>query len=358
VTIDADGSDLLALTAALVDIPSVSHDEARLAGEIDTWLARHAPALARTRSGNTVVARTERGHDRRIVLGGHLDTVPPDNNATARVGSDVCSGLGSADMKGGLAVMLRLANELSAADDATSDLTLLFYDCEEVDERHNGLRALFDEHAELVTGDLAILLEPTDGRIEAGCQGTLHLRATFEGRRAHSARPWMGENAIHRAAQTLTRLAEHTAQTVTVDGLEFRESLQVVSIDGGVAHNVVPDTCSIVVNRRFAPAVTPDEAEAQVRALLADADGIEVVNLSPAATPNLSDPLVAEAVDTLGGDVRPKLGWTDVARFAAQGIPALNFGPGDPTIAHTPDEHVTRASLEAVHAALGRLVTF
>lgn len=348
-TIAAEADDLLALTAALVDVPSVSHDEAQLADDVAEWLDARAPQLELQRIGNTVVARSHLDRERRIVLGGHLDTVPPNDNAAARVDGEVCHGLGSADMKGGLATLLALAAELDAP---VHDVTFLFYDCEEVEERFNGLRSLFADHAPLVAGDLAILLEPTDGWVEAGCQGTIHVRAGFDGERAHSARPWMGENAIHCAAETLAHLADHEADTVTVDGLEFRESLQVVGIEGGIAHNVVPDRCTIVVNRRFAPKYTLEEAESQVRELLVGADDVEVVNASPAAPPNLAAPLVSEFVDGLGLDVRPKLGWTDVARFAAHGIPALNFGPGDPAIAHTTGEHVSRASIETVRDAL------
>ena len=209
---------------------------------------------------------------------------------------------------------------------------------------------------ELVAGDLAVLLEPTDGWVEAGCQGTLHLRATYRGARAHTARPWMGVNAIHRAAAALGRIATTDPGPVDVDGLEYRQALQAVRIEGGVANNVVPDACGIVVNRRFAPSVSVEQAEAETRALVADADEIEVLNASVAAPPNLWDPLVAELVGSFDLGVRPKLGWTDVARFAAHGIPSLNFGPGDPAIAHTPGELVTRESLDGCHAVLGRFL--
>jgi succinyl-diaminopimelate desuccinylase len=207
-----------------------------------------------------------------------------------------------------------------------------------------------------VAADLAILLEPTEGWVEAGCQGTLHLRATYRGSRAHTARPWMGVNAIHRAAGALARIAGADPGPVDVDGLEYRQALQAVRVDGGVANNVVPDECSLVVNRRFAPSVSVEQAEAETRALVADADEVEVLNASAAAPPNLWDPLVAELVGSFDLGVRPKLGWTDVARFAAHGVPALNFGPGDPAIAHTPGELVTRESLEGCHAVLGRFL--
>ena len=203
-------------------------------------------------------------------------------------------------------------------------------------------------------GDLAILLEPTDGWVEAGCQGTLHLRATFRGARAHTARPVDGGERDPPAVPALG--ADRGARIrgpIDVDGLEYRQSLQVVRIEGGIANNVVPDECVVTVNRRFAPSVSLDEARAETEALLDGADEIEVVNASPAAPPNLWDPLVAELVGSFDLGVRPKLGWTDVARFAAHGIPALNFGPGDPTVAHTADELVTRESLDGVRRSSG-----
>jgi succinyl-diaminopimelate desuccinylase len=354
---EADATDLLLLTASLVAVPSPSHREEQLAAAIESWVRRRAPGLAVERVGENVVVRTALGRERRIVLGGHLDTVPPNGNETPRVDGDVLHGLGSADMKGGLAVLLRLADELGRPDaEPRHDLTLVFYECEEVADEHNGLRRLFADRPELVAGDFAILLEPTDGRVEAGCQGTLHLEAHFVGERAHSARPWLGRNAIHRAAPVLARLAEHEADTVEVDGLEYRESLQVVRIVGGVANNVVPDRCSLVVNRRFAPRYSSEDAQAQVERLLAGADRIEVVNASPAAPPNLDHPLVKEFVDGIGLEVRPKLGWTDVARFAARGVPAVNFGPGDPEVAHTAGELVTRDSIERCWEGLSRFL--
>ena len=355
--VDAEADDLLLLTAALVAVPSPSHREEMLASTIEERLRARAPVLTLDRVAENVVVRTELGHERRVVLAGHLDTVPPNGNERPRVEGDVLHGLGSADMKGGLAVLLRLAEELSAAPDrARHDVTFVFYECEEVAEEHNGLRRLFDERADLLAGDFAILLEPTDCWVEAGCQGTLHVRASFDGVRAHSARPWIGRNAIHEAAPALARVAAHEADTVEVDGLAYRESLEVVSIEAGVARNVVPDVCSFVVNRRFAPAYTVDDAIEQLRALLEDADAVDVLNASPAAPPNLTHPLVAEFVETLDLDVRPKLGWTDVARFASRGVPALNFGPGDPELAHTADELVNRASVDRAYEVLARFV--
>jgi succinyl-diaminopimelate desuccinylase len=349
----APSGDLLGLTAALVAVPSVSREEEALAGAVE---ARLRPlGLSVERLGDNVVARSENGRGRRIVLAGHLDTVPANGNEWPRIEDGVLHGLGAADMKGGVAVLLRLAEEI--AHRARFDCTFVFYESEEIADEFNGLRRLFAERPELVAGDFAVLLEPTDLWLEAGCQGSLRLEATFRGERAHTARPWQGVNAIHRAAPTLARLAGHEPAAIDVDGLKFRQALQVVDVRGGVAGNVVPDRCTIVVNRRYAPALSLEEAEAEVRALLAEADEVALTSVSPAAHPNLSHPLVAEFAGRLDLPVRPKLGWTDVARFGAHGIPAVNFGPGDPEVSHTAGERVTREALEGCYGALAAFLT-
>jgi succinyl-diaminopimelate desuccinylase len=352
----ADARDLLLLTAAVVAVPSVSRREGELADRIEHRLADRASGLALARIGNNVIVRTSLGREGRVVLGGHLDTVPPNGNESPRVEGDVLHGLGSADMKGGLAVLLRLAEELAHGARPRFDCTLVFYECEEIAEQFNGLRLVLEQKPELLAGDFAVLLEPTGGHVEAGCQGTLHLRAHFDGERAHSARPWKGRNAIHAAARVLARLADHESDVVGVDGLAYRESLQVVHVEGGVANNVVPDHCTLVVNRRFAPCYSIDEARAQVELLLGGTDRIEVISASPGAAPNLGHPLVAGFVEATGLGVEPKLGWTDVARFAARGTPAVNFGPGDPAIAHTAGEQVTRASIDHCYVTLARFL--
>jgi succinyl-diaminopimelate desuccinylase len=352
-------TDLLALAAELVAVPSESHHEHALADLVEARLAERAPSLALDRVGDNVIARTDLGRERRIVLGGHLDTVPANDNARAEIDGDVLRGLGACDMKGGLAVLLDLADALHADPArARHDVTLAFYAGEEVADEFNGLREVFETRHRLLAGDLAILLEPTDGWVEAGCQGVLVVEARFDGERAHTARPWMGRNAIHRASDVLARLALHESDVVDVDGLEYREAMQVVRIDGGIAgkYNVVPDRCTLAVNRRFAPCYSPADAEEQVAKLLTGADEVTVLQAQAGALPNLTDPLVAEFVRGLDLPVRPKLGWTDVARFAARGVPALNFGPGDPTISHTAGEFVTRASLEHAYDTLARFV--
>jgi succinyl-diaminopimelate desuccinylase len=253
-------------------------------------------------------------------------------------------------MKGGLAVMLRLAEEVGAA--SRFECTFVFYESEEVADEFNGMRHLFAERPELVRADLAILLEPTDGWVEAGCQGSIRLEATFLGERAHTARPWQGSNAVHRAAPILARLAGHQVEPIEVNGLVYRQALQVVEVRGGVAGNVVPDRCTVGVNRRYAPTLSLEEAEAEVRALLEGADEVALTSVSPAAPPNLDHPLVADFIGRLDVPVRPKLGWTDVARFTAAGIPALNFGPGDPELAHRAGEEVSAEALERCYRAL------
>lgn len=349
--------DLLALTAELIAVPSVSLDEHALADLVEARLRRDAPSLIVDRVGDNVVARTERGLGTRLLLGGHLDTVPANGNEVPRIEGDRLHGLGSADMKGGLAVMLAIAEAAHALGDRLRfDLTVAFYVAEEVADEHNGLRQIFGVAPALLDADLAILMEPTGAWVEAGCQGALVVEAIFRGERAHSARPWMGSNAIHKLGPVLDRVAAHESETVLVDGLEYRESLEAVHIAGGIANNVVPDEARLRVNRRIAPRWTGDEALAQVSALLEGADAIEVVNLSPPAPPNLWNPLIAEFIGANDLATRPKLGWTDVARFASRGIPALNFGPGDPQVAHTRDEFVDRIELDACYAVLARFL--
>jgi succinyl-diaminopimelate desuccinylase len=347
--------DLLALTESLCAIPSVSGNETALADHVESWSRQRTPGLEVRRIANNVVVRTDSGAAQRVVLGGHLDTVPANGNADPRREGDVLHGLGSADMKGGIAVLLDLAARVDAHG-AVRDVTFVFYEGEEVADVHNGLRHLFAIEPALLAGDVAVLLEPTGAWIEAGCQGTIHVRATYDGVRAHTARPWMGRNAIHRAAAVLGRCAEYVAPTVDVDGLAYRESLQVVRIEGGVANNVVPDSCRLVVNRRVAPSRSVEVAISELYELLGDADTLEVLNASPPAPPNLSHPLIAELVRSGPSGVRPKLGWTDVARFAEHGIAACNLGPGDPEIAHTAQECVGRDELERCAEVLGTFV--
>ncbi len=347
--------DLFALTAALVDISSVSHSEQPLVDLLESEL--RLPHLTVDRVGDNLVARTSLGRERRLILGGHTDTVPPAGNDQASIDGDRLYGVGSADMKGGLAVLLELARNVR---EPAVDVTYVMYAREEVAIAHNGLREIVSERPDLLEADAALLGEPTNGTIEAGCQGTMRLKITLVGARAHTARPWMGRNAVHRLAPLLNLIDSADLRRPVVEGCEYRESVQAVGVNGGVAGNVVPDEAELVVNHRFAPDRSPDEAETYLRGLLAPAlepdDLVELTDMSPAARPGLDDPLFSSLIQRNQLDVRAKLGWTDVALFAASGVPASNFGPGDPTLAHTPGEYVERASLESTYAALRDLL--
>jgi succinyl-diaminopimelate desuccinylase len=325
----------IALTAALVDIPSVSGSESRLAVVVETAL-RECDHLTVTRDGDAVVARTTLGRDRRLLLAGHLDTVPVADNLPSRSDGDRIYGCGTSDMKSGIAVMLRLA---AGVGDPKDDVTYVFYDHEETDAAKNGLGRLTKNHRDWLDADLALLMEPTANRVEAGCQGTLRVLVAVPGRRAHSARSWLGDNAIHKAGDVLTRLASYDARRVEIDGCEFREGLNAVRIEGGVSGNVVPDRATITVNFRFAPDRSEAEALAHVGELLAPYECV-LTDSAPGALPGLGHPAVADFVRLIGAEPVAKLGWTDVARFASLGVPALNFGPGDPNLAHSRDEYV------------------
>jgi succinyl-diaminopimelate desuccinylase len=348
--------DLLRRTAELVAVPSVSLDEACLADQVEAEL-RQLPHLDVQRVDDNVVARTHLGRTMRLVLAGHLDTVPPHGNATPRLDGDVLWGVGSADMKGGLAVMLELARTVP---EPVIDVTWVLYRGEEIASEHNGLGHLFRDRPDLVAGDVALLGEPTGGAIEAGCQGSVRVQVTLAGRRAHTARPWMGRNAIHRAGQLLTMLGSYEPRRPVLDDCEFREAIEAVAIEGGVAGNVVPDRVLVTINLRVAPDRTAVEAEASLRDMLADVlepeDELKVVDVAEGAPPAMTHPLLAALRDRNDLAVRAKLGWTDVARFAAAGIPAANFGPGDSTLAHSPDERVDGASLEVAYTAVADLL--
>lgn len=359
-------TDLLKFTAELVDIPSVSHGETAITDHLERLLAP-VPWLEVTRLGDNVVARTRCARSQRLILAGHTDTVPPSGNVGARFEAgagageegDVLWGIGSADMKGGVAVLAELARTVA---EPAVDVTYVFYECEEVDSRFNGVERLFRERPDLLEADAALLAEPTGARVEAGCQGTMRAEVTMTGRRAHSARAWKGVNAIHRIGPLLEALATHTPRQVEIDGCLFREGLQAVRVAGGVAGNVVPDEAVVTLNHRFAPDRTPAEAEDDLRrfvdeAIPGGADGFSVVDVAPGALPALGHPLLQGLLAATGGPPRAKLGWTDVARFATRGVPATNFGPGDPNVAHSAEERVSRDDLESVFATLNDLIT-
>ena len=344
-------ADVTTLTAAVCDIESVSQGEAALADAIEAALSPLAH-LEVTRHGNTVVARTSLGRSERVVLAGHIDTVPltsVPNLPTRQVDGELW-GRGTVDMKGGVAVMLRIAAEVA---EPTRDLTFLFYECEEIEGQYNGLAILAETDPDLLAGDFAVLLEPTNGAIEGGCKGTLRVEIVTKGIASHSARPWKGHNAIHDAAAVLSRLTAYEAETITVDGLDYHEALQAVGIAGGIAGNVVPDLCTVTVNYRYAPDKDTEEALAHVRRVFEGFD-VTLTDAADGARPGLHLPAAQAFIDALGVEVNPKEGWTDVARFSALGIPAVNYGPGDPNLAHMDDERCPTHQYVDAEAALVR----
>ena len=342
----------LELTRQLVDIESVSGNETELADAIEAALAGIAH-LEVIRDGDAIVARTNLAREQRVVIAGHIDTVPVNANLPSRLEDGLLWGRGTADMKGGCAVMLALAVQLA---EPTVDITWIWYDHEEVESALNGLGRLAANRPELIAADFAILAEPSNAEVEGGCNGTLRATITAYGRRAHSARSWMGENAIHAAAPILNLLAAYRPREVHVDGLVYREGLNAVGISGGVAGNVVPDRCTVQVNYRFAPDLSGEDAVAHIRGLFAGFE-VEVVDLAEGARPGLDAPLAKAFLASVGGKAKPKYGWTDVARFSALGIPAVNYGPGDPLLAHADDERLAIDQLDRCERSLRAWLT-
>ncbi|WP_397219456.1 succinyl-diaminopimelate desuccinylase [Nocardioides terrisoli] len=334
--------DGVALTEALVGIESVSRNEGPIADAVESAL-RELGHLEVVRLGNSVVARTGLGRAERVVIAGHLDTVPLNNNLPVRNDGVNLHGLGTCDMKGGVAVALRLAAGLP---DPSRDVTYVFYESEEIDDRFNGLRLISQARPDLLEADFAILMEPSEATVEAGCQGTLRVEVRTRGERAHPARAWKGVNAIHGAAEVLARLNEYVPRRPKIDGLEYHEGLNAVLIAGGVATNVIPDECVVTVNYRYAPDRTEEEAQAFVRDFF-DGYDVTVVDSAPGAMPGLGLPAARAFVEAIGSAPQPKFGWTDVARFTALGVPAVNFGPGDPSFAHKQDEFVPIEQIRA-----------
>lgn len=338
------------LAAQLVDIPSESRNESVLAGAVEAALGQVAH-LEVIRFGDNVIARTDLGRPERVLIGGHLDTVPEHGNGRAEFKDGKLFGLGSCDMKGGVAVSLHLA---AAIAKPVRDVTYVYYACEEIAQEFNGLRWLSEHEGQYLQADLAILMEPSNGGVEAGCQGTIRVHVRTTGIRSHSARSWMGDNAIHKAGAILDRLMAYEPRRPVIDGLEYREGLNAVGISGGVAGNVIPDECVVTVNYRFAPDRSLDEAIAHVREVFAGFE-VAVDDAAPAAQPGLSRTAAADFIAAVEAEPRPKFGWTDVALFTGLGIPALNYGPGDPALAHTRDEHV---SVEQIRECANRLATW
>lgn len=339
------------ITRAICDIPSESGSEQLLADLIEQAIGEFEH-LEVFRTGNTIVARTNLGRAQRVAIAGHIDTVPINANVPTRQieidGEPMIWGRGTVDMKAGVAVQLKLAAELV---EPAVDITWMWYDNEEVEAARNGLRLLAQSRPDLFEADFAILGEPSDGEVEGGCNGTLRAVVRTTGVRAHSARAWIGENAIHRAAPILARLAEYRPREVSVDGLDYREGLNAVRISGGIAGNVIPDLCEVEVNYRFAPSKSAADAEAHVRNVFAGFT-VEITDVAEGARPGLDAPIAQQFVAAVGATPKPKYGWTDVARFSALGIPAVNYGPGNPHLAHHDEERVSIAQITATEHGL------
>ena len=350
--LNVDVADLL---QTLIDVPSESLQEQAIADAVEVAV-RRLPHLDVVRDGHTIIARTLLGRAERVVIGGHLDTVPANANLPSRRvvvdGEDRIYGLGACDMKGGVAVALRLA---AALTEPTRDVTWIWYEAEEIDSQYNGLRRLADERPELLAADFAVLMEPSNAVVEAGCQGTMRVEVRTTGTRAHSARSWMGDNAIHKAGEILSRLSVYEPRQVVI-GLTYREGLSAVGIRGGVAGNVIPDEAVVAVNYRFAPNRTAVEGEAHLRDVFEGFDLI-VIDAVDGALPGLSHPAAQDFLAAVGGTPSPKFGWTDVARFTSLGIPAVNYGTGNPSLAHHKDEYAPVADLRAVEAGLRAWLT-
>ena len=359
------------LTRQLVDVPSQSHQEQALADALETALTRLAAEVGGSvgmtvdRLGNTLVARTNRNLPSRVVLAGHIDTVPPADNLPSfrgpdADGNDCLHGLGTVDMKSGDAVYLHAFATLATAEELVHDLTLILYEGEEVASRFNGLLHVAEAYPEWLAGDIALLGEPSGAVIEAGCQGTLRVRVTAHGTRAHSARAWLGDNAAHKLGPVISRIAEYQPRQVEIDDCVYREGLNVVHLEAGVATNTLPDEAWMFVNFRYAPDRTEAEALAHTWEVLdvgtpddpAESFTLEIDDIAPGALPGLHQAAAATLVTATGGNVRAKFGWTDVARFSSLGVPAVNFGPGDPGLCHTPQENCPVEMIETVSAQL------
>ena len=344
--------ELSKLTLDLVNISSVSKDEKSIADSIAEALKKYSH-LKITRVNNSIVAQTNFGNKQRVVIAGHIDTVPANNNFPGKINDSEVIGLGSVDMKSGIAVALKLASEITSSN---YDVTYLFYESEEIETKFNGLELITKQQKDLLDCDFAILMEPTNGILEVGCQGSLRFEVSTSGKRSHSARWWNGENAIHKTNKILEILNNYKSREPEIDGHKFREGLQAVKVNGGIAGNVVPDSVTVSINHRFAPDTSIDQATQNMKTLFKDFN-FQLIDAANAAPTGLSNPLIKEFVSNIGKNIAPKFGWTDVARFANAGIPAINFGPGDPNLAHHPEEKVLISQIIDVYESLKKWLT-
>ena len=346
---------LAELLATLVDIPSVTGDERAIVDYVTGRLGRAAKGEV-LRSGNGLVWRGPQRGKPLIVLAGHLDTVPPSGNATSRRDGDKLYGVGTTDMKAGDAVMLALHDSLDMAA-LRFDLALVFYDAEEGPAANNGLKRIFEQFPWIRDASLAILLEPTDLNIEMGCNGILNVEVRVPGVAAHAARPWMGENAVAKGAEWLASITKFVTTPVMVQGIEYRETLQVTTVQAGKTRNVVPSEMVVNLNHRFPPDRTIEVATARIRSLVPAEFGFEVVDAAPPGEVCLDHPEVRSFIRRFDAKVAGKQGWTDVARFTSVGVPAFNFGPGYAELCHRADEHCSVEYLGRAYEWLAAFLT-
>jgi succinyl-diaminopimelate desuccinylase len=349
---------LAARTLELVDVPSVSRGEAELHRHVARVLDRPGLELSFANDDCLLYSTGRRVGTPLVLLAGHLDTVPPQDNIPGRLDGDEVIGLGASDMKGGLAVMIELG--LWFADERPSldvDVALVFFSREELALSESSLPGLFAASPLPDEADLVVVMEPTDNTIQAGCLGNINARLAFTGESAHSARPWLGVNAIAKAVEGLAPIVRVEPLEVDAGGLTFVEVLSVTGIEGGIAQNVIPDRTTCLLNFRYAPGRTPEEAEERLRELVGEAGELEIQSNAPSARVAVGSPLVERLRRAGDFAVQPKQAWTPVAEFAMRGLDAINLGPGATRYAHRRDERVVAGELARTHEALQRFVT-
>jgi succinyl-diaminopimelate desuccinylase len=355
-TAAADRERLAERLLELVDVPSESRQERALADHVRALIP---PALERIHdeAETVLVAARRRPGVPLVLFAGHLDTVPAQGNIPGRREGGAVHGLGATDMKAGLAVMVELARWIASDAPALAlDAAFLFFPREELPAEESALPALFDAAPLVGDADLVVMMEPTDNAIQPGCLGNMNARVVFRGESAHSARPWQGVNAIELALDGLRPLAAVEPLPVEIQGLTYTEVLSLTMIEGGIATNVIPDRVSALVNFRYAPTRSPEEAEARLRSLVDGAGELEILSNAASGRVAADAPLV-QKLRALGPfELQPKQAWTPVAEFAARGLDAINFGPGATRFAHRADEQVPEENLLVSYRALQRFL--
>ncbi|HVR33556.1 MAG TPA: succinyl-diaminopimelate desuccinylase [Acidimicrobiia bacterium] len=344
-------TSLVETAAWLVDIPSVTGDETAIVEAV----AGRLEGMDEHRIGRSLVVGRPTGGPM-ILLVGHLDTVPYQGQGPATIVDGKLHGLGAADMKGGLAVIIHLLEDRDVVAGPYS-VVGIFYDGEEGPADGNGLGPLLDGTGWLTDAEFAVVLEPSDGQIQVGCNGSINAAVTFSGRSSHSARPWWGENAVTKAGEWLAEMHLREPEPHFIDGLEYREVMSVTMAAGGIARNVIPDRFELNLNYRFSPDRSVDDAIAVVHQAATGADSVDIVDVAPAGPVSVSHPFVGRLAAAAGAELAAKQGWTDVARLGEYGIPAVNFGPGQASEAHQRDEYVAMSQIEETFTALRRALT-